>query len=123
MNEIYVHKDENNAIVLYRDSFKAISVQLIRFTSQQVPNAEGILVAQRRSIGLWRQDVPLVSEKGTKIKPEIFRQKVAETISKARIEMAKIKKNDDVIEGVLNDYHSQNKGINHGQQNKPEGTV
>lgn len=112
MDRVYIYKDDNNAIALFRDSFKGISVQLIRFVNQMQPTGEdGELVAHRREVGIAKYDV-LSTDNGVRLSPEKFKAKVSDAIAKAQQELNKVQEGDTMIDGVMNDYLSQNRKAN-----------
>jgi len=88
-NLIVIQEDDYNKIVMYKDSYKGIIIQLIRKGKTKEPE---VLIS---SINL-----PCVSFE------ENLKSEVRKEISILKQQMNKIQMNDIMIEGIFQDYRS-----------------
>ena len=101
---VYLYKDEENEIVLTEDNFTSVVVQLVRKVNTLAPNSSGELVNIRKEWVLLQSVVNTDEEN--------IRAKVKEKIEITFVELEKIKKKDSIVDGILNDYLSQNQKLN-----------
>lgn len=107
---IYIEKSELNAIVIVRDNYKGVVVQVIRFVDQLVPSGDNNKLVNVRNSQVI--DTSVVN-----IKPgSVFKDEVSKAITKSREFLAGIKLQDQEIEGLMANYYSQNKGLNEDEQ-------
>lgn len=112
---VYIEKDEQNAIAVCKDNFRGIVVQLIRFVDQLKPaGLEKELTNIRTNQVVCQWEVKIL-DKDKKVK-EDFREDVEKAIKEAKQELAKIKNQDQKIDGLLETYYSQNKVLNDTQE-------
>lgn len=116
IKKVFIKKDERNAIVLAPDTYKGISVQVVRFVDQLKPNPEGILETHRVMHPIWnRRILSTIGIDESVDKPKDgknFKSEVNKAIEEARSYIAKVEGLDNMIDGTLNDYLSQNQKLN-----------
>jgi len=104
---VYINKNELNAIAICRDNYNGVAIQVIRFVDQLVPNGpDNQVVSIKNSTVLKTFMVDIVSD------PTSFKSRIQQTIAQAREFLSIIEKQDKDIDGILNDYYSQFKGLN-----------
>jgi hypothetical protein len=105
--QIYIYKDENNSIVLSKDHYHGVVIQVIRFVDQLVRTQDNLLICHKNH--------NVVHEVVIKVSPTI-REEVAAAIAKSRLVIDEIKNKDNQIDGLINDYHSMHRDLNEPEQ-------
>jgi hypothetical protein len=107
-NQIYLYKDDNKAIVLSKDHYHGVVVQVVRFIDQLQPGPNGELYNVKTNSVVFQVLVPIT---------ELFRNQTAEAIKKCEVYLQDMTAKDNEIDGLLNDYYSAHKDLNEpGQQ-------
>jgi len=88
-NVMIVHEDKKNKIVISKDSYKGITIQLIRKGKSAIP--ESVIDSVRLCCDHF----------GPRLKEEVRME-----IGKMTDKMRKINENDTMIEGIFQDYRS-----------------
>lgn len=104
--QIFLFKDENNAIVLSKDHYNGVVVQVIRFVDQAFEH-EGQLLHHKTN-QVTNQIIVKVSS--------TMRDEVAKAIVASKQFLADIKLKDDQIDGLINDYLSSHRELNEPDQ-------
>ena len=124
IKEVYLKKDERNAILITPDNYKGVIIQVIRFATQLKPNHLNELVEHRVRYALWTKTIPTLDEEMAKqleINPMAplkskegnqFKSQISKTIEEAKSYLSKIESLDEMIDGSMTDYLSQNRDIN-----------
>lgn len=127
VKQVYIYKDQRNAIIITPDSYKGISIQVIRFVSQLKPNFSNELVETTTIIPIWSKTIPTIEPSAMdqfsknpsmSIKPvngDTFKRDIKTAIEESKSYLSKINSLDSMIDGSLNDYLSQNSEINKAQ--------
>lgn len=103
MKQVFIYKDEDNQILIAKDGFKGVAVQVVRLVDQLRPNHENQLENFRTSHVVNQRVIPLDAN---------FRANVKSAIEVAKEIVEDMKKSDQEIAGLMNDYYSSNREIN-----------
>jgi len=107
-NQVYLYKDENKSIVLSKDHYHGVVVQVVRFVDQLQPGSNGELYNVKTNNVVFQVLVPITED---------FRKLTAEAIKKCEAYIKDMTDKENVINGLLNDYYSSHKDLNEpGQQ-------
>lgn len=107
---VYIEKDESNAIVMSKDHYKGLTLQVVRFVDQQVPNDSGELVTHRTMMVVHQENVPLSIDN-----QEVYKQfdtLLKESIQRCKQKLADIRKADQKLDEVLSKTLEQHKALN-----------
>ena len=99
---IVIHDDVDNSIILCKDHYHGIVVQVLRKVDQLVPTFDG--VENIRKVNVVHQEIVKVSSD--------FRAGVDKAIVGAKAFLEHVLKQDAEINGLLNDYLSSHKDLN-----------
>ena len=105
--QVNLYKDENNAIILSKDHYHGVVMQVIRFVDQLRIGADNQLVHHKNH--------NVVNEIIIKVGPTM-RDDVAAAFAKSKTFIDEIKTKDNLIDGLLNDYHSSHRDLNEPEQ-------
>lgn len=97
----YLHKDDQNAIVIIREGHHALTVQLVSFIPRLAPNAENIMVHHLVNHVEYSRTVPV------RLDGQInngFKTDLSNAISVCQQKLVEIQQNNQIIEGALRDY-------------------
>lgn len=98
----YLHKDEFNAIAIIVNGHKGVTVQLITFLKQLLPNSENIL--EEHLVNHVDKSFTIsVRDKDGKLNPA-FKVEVSNAINQCQQALVAIQQNYQHIEGCLKDY-------------------
>ena len=111
MKETKLYDDDIIAISLFKDNHHGVVVQMYRYTEQMIPNDKGGMQTKRNKSPLFTENVGLTKDKVLK-SADAFKADVQLAIDKMYKEHQKIQTQDNTIDGVLNDYRSQNRKLN-----------
>lgn len=100
---VVLFKDEDNEIVLSKDYFNGVVVQVVRLVDQLKNTSEGLVQTRAQNVIFFRE---------AKVTSPNFKADVAAAIEQCRNHLQDIKKKDEEINGLLNDYLSQNRNLN-----------
>lgn len=103
MKQVYVYKDPDNQIVISKDHYHGVVVQVVRLVDQLQRTASGEITQHRTANVVLSQTVKL---------DDNFKVSVQKAIEVAKNFITSIIKNDESINGLLNDYKSQNRELN-----------
>lgn len=106
----YIEKDEHNAIVVCRDHFNGVVVQVVRFVDQIQPSGPDNLLTNVRTNHVVKSFEVRLKEQ------ETFKDEVQSAIKKAKEYLGEIRRKDQSIDGVLNDLYSQHKALNDNKE-------
>lgn len=104
--QIFLLKDENNAIVLSKDNFNGVVIQVVRFVDQAFQH-EGQMLVHKTNQVVFQLVVAVGSA---------MRDEVAKAILESKKFLADIKSKDDQIDGLINDYLSSHRELNEPDQ-------
>ncbi len=104
MIEIKLHDDAETKLSLFKDNHNGVVVQLYRAVEKRMVSGN-----ERSLHLLWQQEVAALNDRSELKNPESFKAEVQVAIDNGNRELAKIQKYDNLIDGVLNDYGSQNR--------------
>ena len=104
MKKVYVHHDEQSCIVLTKDHHNGICIQLGVYTDQMVPNVDNLLIMSR--------NLKVVDSTVINTSTPNFKQAISEKVKELQHKVVLIQESHKILDGVLNDYHSQNRDIN-----------
>lgn len=100
--QILIYQDPDNEIILSKDHYHGIVVQVVRKVDQMVNTNEG-LVNQRTNQVPFSKIVKITTT---------FKKDIDTAIGEAKYFISQILKQDEEINGMLNDYLSQNRDLN-----------
>lgn len=103
---IHIYKDPDNEIVISKDHYHGVVVQVIRIVDQLQNTNEGLVSVRRNNV---------VKTIDVKLSPT-FKDEVSKAIEEAKKTIASIKEADERINGLLNDYLSSHKDLNEPEQ-------
>ena len=124
LKEVYIKKDERNAILICPDNYKGLVVQVIRFSTQLKPNHANELIEHRIRYALWTKTIPTMSDDMVQqlevnplapLKPKDgnkFKSDINRIVEEAKSYLSKVETLDTMIDGSMNDYLSQNQDLN-----------
>lgn len=101
IREVYLHKDENYAIILFRDGHKGITVQLISYMPKQAPNHENVMEEYLAHHVEWSREIKVRLDD---VLNKNFKQDLSVAISECQHKLAVLQQNHEYIEGALKDY-------------------
>jgi hypothetical protein len=103
-SKVYIHNDNLACIVLSKDHHNGIVVQLAVYAESLRPNHDGELIAFTTTKVIYESIIPVST-------PE-FRKAVADTIKTAQFKLTEVQNQHQILDGILNDYYSQNRDLN-----------
>lgn len=108
---VYIERDDYNAIVISRDHYHGVAIQVIRFVDQLSPIGPNNELSNIKNQRVVHQIL-------VKIEPgkDTFKDEVYKAVMLAKEKLAEIKIQDRLISGVLNDYSSIRKDLNQDEQ-------
>lgn len=111
---VYLKKDRNTSIILAKDSYKSVAVQILWHNDIIKPDAQGELVNHRNTFAVYTKSVFTHKVKDDKqlVKNENFKRDLADTIQSVKKYYDQILQLESMIDGSLIDYLNQNKEIN-----------
>jgi hypothetical protein len=104
MNKVYIHNDDLACIVLSKDHHNGIVVQLAVYTNSLRPDNNNELINFTSTKVIHEVIVP--------VNAVDFRKAVADAIQIAQHQLVQIQQKHQVLDGILNDYYSQNRELN-----------
>ena len=106
---VYINKNENGGIAICKDGFNGVAIQVIRFVDQLKPTGTDGELTQHKTNVVIKQIL-------VKHTTQNFKESVEKSILEAKDFMKVIALQDKDIDGVMNDYYSQNKPLNESEE-------
>lgn len=103
---VYIEKDDVCGIVVCKDNYNGVVIQAVRFVDKLIPSGPDNSLTNIKTTCVIKQvEVKVVGD-------EDFKPRVSKAIAMVREFLAKVRKQDQDIDGLLNDYRSQHKDLN-----------
>lgn len=103
-NKVYVHNDPLACIVLSKDHHNGIVVQLATYVDTLRPDNSGELISYTTTKVIYEAVIAITTHD--------FRKAVADSIQLAQYKLTEVQNQHQILDGILNDYYSQNRELN-----------
>lgn len=116
MDSINIYKDDKYLIIVSKNHWRGLDVQVCRFGPKLVAGQGGMLTEERSPHVAWQTSISSVLEESSKgiksASPTDFKIKVQNAIQEAKQVLGKLMELEGMADGVMNDYVHQCKKYN-----------
>ena len=120
---LYLYKDETYSILMVRDHWRAIEIQLLRYGPKRVSTSSGKILEERAPYLVKKWEISTYDNVNQKVPADLFKREVSTKITAAKVEMAKLMELDTLMDGTFADYTYQAKQYNLPERaSEPDGS-